>query len=227
MKKLVLLIIVIFSSCLEKDKFNPELKSELSSILIRDQGFRELYNRNITEKRKSELLKLLEISEADFLENERDIFRKNDSLNLIKIEKIINRYGYPGKSLVGEPENEAAWFVIQHSGKIADYFPIIEKAGQKGELDLVKVAMMKDRLLMNLGEEQLYGSQGKRIFFVWPPRKQTDSKVIIWPIKNPATVNTLRQQIGFKNTVEEYAQSLDIDYKPYTLSEVNQMNSAK
>ena len=75
MKKLVLLIIVIFSSCLEKDKFNPELKSELSSILIRDQGFRELFNGNITEKRKSELLKLLEISEADFLENERDIFR--------------------------------------------------------------------------------------------------------------------------------------------------------
>ena len=57
--------------------------------------------------------------------------------------------------------------------------------------------------------------------------KQTDSKVIIWPIKNPAAVNTLRQQIGFKNTVEEYAQSLGIDYKPYTLSEVNQMNSAK
>ena len=227
MKKLLLIIIVIFSSCVEKDKFNPELKAELSSILLRDQGYRELFGGGIAEKRKSELLKTLEISETDFLENERDIFRKNDSLNLLQIEKIIYKYGYPGKSLVGEPENETAWFVIQHSDKIKEYFPIIEKAGQDGELHVVKVAMMKDRLLMYSGEEQLYGSQGKRIFLVWPPTKQEDTKVIIWPIKNPEKVNNLRQQIGFKNTIEEYAKELGIDYKTYSLSEVNQMNAEK
>ena len=36
----------------------------------------------------------------------------------------------PGKSLVGEPANETAYYVIQHSDKIEQYFPVVEKAGR-------------------------------------------------------------------------------------------------
>ena len=38
----------------------------------------------------------------------------------LKIDKIISKYGYPGKSLVGEPEN--FFYVIQHSNKIKIIF---------------------------------------------------------------------------------------------------------
>jgi len=50
----------------------------------------------------------------------------------MKVEAIFRKVGYPGKTLVGHPANEAAYYVIQHSDKIKKYFPLIEQAGQKG-----------------------------------------------------------------------------------------------
>jgi hypothetical protein len=177
----------------------------------------------ISDERKQELLKELSITENDFLENERYLFQKNDSLNLVEVERIIKEYGYPGKSLVGEPENEAAWFVIQHSDKIEVYFPLIKKAGEEDEIGMTKVAMMEDRMLMYRGEAQIYGTQGKGIFKVKNPTKQDDVLYIIWPIKDPENVDKLRKVVGFNSTVEEYAKRLGIEYKVYTIEEVNQL----
>lgn len=59
---------------------------------------------------------------------------KNDSINIRRIEILILKHGYAGKSLVGEPTNETMWYVIQHSNKIKKYYPLIEKAGIENEL---------------------------------------------------------------------------------------------
>jgi hypothetical protein len=204
-------------------EINELLKEELSQILNRDQGFRILSGGGISEEKKKEWYKILELDQDYFEANENRLFEENDSLNLVRIERIIKRYGYPGKSLVGEPENESAWYVIQHSNKIETYFPIIKEAGVKGELPMTKVAMMEDRLLMSQGKEQLYGSQGKGIFIVENPTKAEDMIHIIWPIKNPEKVNELRKSVGFETTVQENARRMRIEYKVYTLEEVSRM----
>jgi len=38
-----------------------------------------------------------------------------DAANLIKAEKIIARYGYPGKTLVGPNHQSTLFLVIQHN----------------------------------------------------------------------------------------------------------------
>lgn len=222
-KPLLFLFTITLSSLSFGQEINAELKKELNYILLKDQGFRELSNVDISEKRKREILKLLSITEKEFLENERYLFEKNDSLNLVAVEKIIKKHGYPGKSLVGEPENEAAWFVLQHSDKIEAYFPIIKKAGQENELKMSKVAMMEDRMLMYRGEPQIYGTQAKAIFKVKNPTKQEDVFYIIWPIENPSDVNTRRNQVGIGSTIKAYAQQLGIEYKLYTVEEVDKL----
>jgi len=222
MIKIFLLLFAISSASFSQE-INVNLKNELKLILLKDQGFRELLDGGISDERKQELLKELSITENDFLENERYLFQKNDSLNLVEVERIIKEYGYPGKSLVGEPENEAAWFVIQHSDKIEVYFPLIKKAGEEDEIGMTKVAMMEDRMLMYRGEAQIYGTQGKGIFKVKNPTKQDDVLYIIWPIKDPENVDKLRKVVGFNSTVEEYAKRLGIEYKVYTIEEVNQL----
>src|SRR5690554_4967084 len=193
-------------------EIDQDLKNRLKHVLLRDQGFRELWGGPISNERKQVLLKELSLTEKDFLDNERSLFQKNDSLNLVEIEKIINHYGYPGKSMVGEPENETAWFVIQHSSKIEKYFPLIKRAGEEGELKMSKVAMMEDRMLMYKGETQIYGTQAKGIFKVKNPSKQEDIFYIIWPVRNPEKVNELRKTMGLQSTIEEYAQNLGIEY---------------
>lgn len=206
-----------------KTKINKELKTQLAEIFNRDQGFRILSSGGTSEEDRNKWFKTLKLDQDYFKENENRLFEENDSLNLVQIERIIEEYGYPGKSLVGEPENEAAWYVIQHSDKIEHYFPIIKKAGLKEELPMTKVAMMEDRLLMYQGKEQIYGTQGKGIFIVENPTKREDMIHVIWPIKDPKNVNELRKKVGFKTTVEENANRMRIEYKVYSLKEVEKM----
>ena len=40
---------------------------------------------------------------------------RTDSTNTQRISQIMSKHGYPGKSLVSTPINEAAFYVIQHS----------------------------------------------------------------------------------------------------------------
>lgn len=216
-------LLLVFAFCHAQTKIDQNLKMELDLILKSDQILREYIDSETTENRKLEILKETGYSKEELLQNTWGIINKQDSINLIKVERIIAEYGYPGKTLVGEPTNEAVWNVIQHTGKIAQYFPLIQKAGADNEIDFTKVAMMQDRLLTSQGKEQIYGTQGagKRIV-----NKETGKEEYIryiLPIKNPEMVNEVRKKAGFTSTVEENAKRLEIEYKVYTLDEINNL----
>ena len=129
-----ILIALLAASCSSQKSFNSDLKKELDEIMSLDQGYREFFDSSITNERRAELIKKFGIIEEQ--SKNWKIVTDQDAKNLIQIEKIIAKYGYPGKSLVGEPANKAAWYVIQHSeGEIiGKYLPLIEKAAQKGEI---------------------------------------------------------------------------------------------
>ncbi|MCO4303770.1 DUF6624 domain-containing protein [Riemerella anatipestifer] len=177
-------------------------------------------------ERKNEILKSYNISEDKFQKLGWNLTTKNDSLNLIKVEKIIKKYGYPGKKLVGEKLNTAAWYVIQHSKLpvIEKYYPLMIKASENGDLGKQHIAMMKDRMLMYQGKEQIYGTQGAGRLFINPETKKEEWVNFIWPIKNPEKVNELRKSMNIKTSIEDYAKSMGIDYsKKYTLDEIEKL----
>lgn len=227
MKKQLFLVGFIFLSCLgySQNGINKDLKIELDSIMKSDQILREFVDSETSEDRKKEILKEVgRENDPSFRKNIWSAINKQDSINLIKIEKIITVYGYPGKSLVGEPTNESAWFVIQHTSKIANYLPMIEEAAKKGEIPFTKYAMMQDRYLTQQGKEQIYGTQGQGKEIT---NKETGKKEFfnyISPIQNPEKVNELRKRAGFTSTVEENAKRLGIEYKVYTLDEIAKIN---
>lgn len=201
---------------------NPELKAELDSIMILDQGTRQLLDQNISKEKKQELLEKTGYTQDEFDANPWGIIHKHDVANQKRMYEILDQYGYPGKSMVGSPTNLSAWLVIQHSEAIEKYLPMIREAGKQGELPLTYVALMEDRFLMNQGKEQLYGSQA------WgSPLKNSDDQdeqiYIIWPVKDPDHVNERRKKLGFSTTVEEYAKQMAIEYKVYTLEEAKSM----
>jgi hypothetical protein len=217
------LFIILFTFLtLTTHAINLELKNRLDSIMFKDQAVRELQDRNITTERRQQLFIKLGLSEKEE-NNLSSIMVEQDKVNLTVIREIITKYGYPGKTLVGEPTNKAAWYVIQHSDAIEEFFPLIEKAGKGNELPMTLVAMMEDRLLMQKGLEQIYGTQlyGKKI-----KDKETGEEEwfrFIWPVKDPDKVNELRKSIGFKETVEELALRNGVDYKVYSIAEINEI----
>ena len=112
--------------------------------------------------------------------------------------------------------------MIQHSSKIPEYLSLIKEAAANGDLDKDLVAMMEDRNLMQEGKEQIYGTQGTTI-----GRNTNNPTDIIWPIKDAQSVNKLREEAGFKETIESYAKRLygeDFEFKNYTLKEVKQLD---
>lgn len=190
------------------------LKRRLDSIAVLDQKFRSLMKEESPERR-AEIGKKMGLSEAEYSGDLWKLQSVIDSANILYVEKILKTKGYPGKSMVGEPTNTAAWNVLQHSEKIEEYLPMVKRAGEEGELPMNLVAMMEDRFLMNQGKAQIYGTQG---------RVENDGEEFIWPIENPESVNDRRKKAGFDESIEEYAKKLFGEDFVYTAVSLNAVN---
>ena len=128
-----------------------------------------------------------------------------DSCNLIQVEEIITKYGWLGKSVIGNKANVALFLIIQHSELSVQekYLPLLEESVSKGESRATDMALLKDRVLMRQGKKQLYGSQvvysktGEQIFY---------------QIEDEKNVNKRRKAVGLE-PIEEYAKFFGIEYK--------------
>ncbi len=201
---------------------NVTLKKELDSLFTADQKYRDVWMNPAGPKGDS-LAKALRLSRPALVRYLGTEQTRIDSLNLPRIEKILSQYGYPGKTLVGEPTNVAAFYILQHSSKIKQYIPLIEAAARRGELPFYEYAKMQDRLLVQEGKEQVYGTQGRGFATKGPDGRPGPMQMFIWPIKDPKNVNQRRKEAGFTDTVEENARRLGIEYKVVTLEEAKAM----
>jgi len=200
-------------------KINIELKKKLEEILLKDQGIREIMGENLSVERKAKLLAQMNINETDIEGNKKFVLiREIDSINLAEIESIIKKYGYPSKTLVGEPANNTVFYVIQHSYKIEEYLPLIRKATENGDITKASLAMMEDRNLMYKGIEQIYGTQIKG-----KVNKKGEWISFLWPIKNSDSINLWRKEAGFKETIEEYVKNMKVEFKLYKINELNDL----
>ena len=212
-------------SAFAQTKLNLPLKRELDSIYVADQSGRELIMQSFTPTGAQAVATKLGMSTkqagAFLIRN----MQRNDSSDLRRISQLMRQYGYPGKSLVGTPTNEAAFYVIQHAplATINQYLPQIKQAADKGELPFRLYAMMLDRQLMYEGHEQVYGTQGRGYTAKNPTTGQPEQKMFIWPIKDAAGVNERRKKAGFDQTVEENAKRLNTTYQVLTLEEARKM----
>ena len=193
------------------------MKKELEHILKLDQGVRELIQDDITQEKRQKILDKMDLTDKSLDDGVFTLMREIDSINLIKVEKIIDEHGYPGRDLVGSPANETVFYVIQHSKKIDKYLPLMRKAAENGDISKTELVMMEDRYLMNSGKAQIYGTQIRGI------NKDGEWIHFVWPIKNADSINELRKSIGL-STIEEYAALFDIEYKEYTLEQVNELH---
>ncbi|SFQ38929.1 DUF6624 domain-containing protein [Hymenobacter arizonensis] len=225
--KIVVLVVLLLSaahSVLGQSRLNPALKRELDSIYAVDQRWRSmLFDQRLSRKPDSLAAALGVPKEALFPYIGRRM-QQTDSANQVRVRAILKQYGYPGKTLVGTPTNEAAWYVIQHSDDIKSYLPLMKKAAKRGELPFYLYGQMLDRQLMREGKQQLYGTQALGYNTRNPATGQREPQPpFVWPIKDAAQVNERRKKAGFPTTVEQNAANLGITYRVVTLDEVARM----
>ena len=85
-----------------------------------------------------------------------------DAKTTARMKDIIARYGWPGRSMVGREGAHAAWLLVQHSRDVAFQKTCLEKlelAVTSGEAQAVEHAYLYDRVAINTGKPQRYGTQ--------------------------------------------------------------------
>ena len=218
MKIIILLSLLLSSDFITygQSAIDMKLKNQLDSVLQLDQKYREILSNGISDSTQQDSIATsLGIEPKSVIKTLWKLQHSIDSSNLVFVEDVIMKFGYPGRTLVGEETCDAAWNVIQHSSKIDKYLDIIKKAATEKELPFRLYAMMYDRYLMNHKKEQIYGTQVSFLHL-----KNGESGWFVYPIKNPRKVNELRRKAGFDQSVEENAKRLDAEYRVMKISEI-------
>lgn len=143
---------------------NP-LAARLDSILTEDQWYR---------MRSGDIERQFGWDSEEMRAHLKTIGEK-DSLNLIQVKAIFDKYGWLSAEEVGESGAAALFLVIQHSGLTTQeaYLPMLREAVKNGKAKLGDLAMLEDRIAIRQGKRQIYGSQIGRdpetlLFFVSP-----------------------------------------------------------
>lgn len=114
----------------------------------------------VDEPLRDELLQMLEEDQAERLEG-ADF--GGDAPRTERLAEIIDERGWPGYSLVGEEAEDAAWAIAQHSDQDVAFQEValahLAAAVAADDASPGNLAYLTDRVAVNLGEAQTYGTQ--------------------------------------------------------------------
>lgn len=83
-----------------------------------------------------------------------------DSANVAKLKQLIEQYGFPTWKLVGQYGQMNAWTIAQHSSEYLPHFlKQYRKAVEENNATRRELAYLEDRLLVENGRPQIYGTQ--------------------------------------------------------------------
>lgn len=108
---------------------------------------------------------------------------------LDELDKLIAKFGYPGRSLVGD-DYALVFSIISTAGiKYKEkYYDLIIDAANKKELDWTDVAFFVDKVKVARKEKQVYGTQ----------YKIEERNVVYYPIEDKANLNQRRKKAGLE-----------------------------
>jgi hypothetical protein len=119
-----------------------------------------------------------------------------------RLKEIIEAHGWPTHDLVGVEGGTAAWLIAQHADHEVDFqveaLALMQEALAAGQVDATEVAYLDDRVAVNRGEPQRYGTQIRCRGGVPDPAT---------PLIDPEHIDDLRAEVGL-GTLEEYYDEL-------------------
>lgn len=127
----------------------------------------------------------------------------NDSINIIKVKAILDKYGWLGADDIGSKCNSTIFLVIQHSNLNTQekYLPMMREAVKNNRARPSDLALLEDRVALRQGKRQIYGSQVGQNY--------TSPKSYLLPLQDPDNVDKRRAEVGLQ-PIAEYLLNWDI-----------------
>jgi hypothetical protein len=181
-----------------KDKaevnLNKPLVAILDTVMQEDQKYRMQLDEVETKYgRSSKEVKALWMTIAE-----------KDSINLIKVTAILDKYGWVGADVVGREGSQALFLVIQHADIATQqkYLPMMREAVKNKKASPSSLALLEDRVLLRTGKKQVYGSQ---------IGIDKDGKHYVQPLEDPDNVDKRRAEVGL-GPLASYVQNWQMEW---------------
>jgi hypothetical protein len=117
-----------------------------------------------------------------------------------RLGEMVDAYGWPDVSMVGEDGADAAWLVLHNT--IGDpalqrrCLPLLEEAAGRGAIPAWQAATLLDGIRFREGRPQVYGS-----VFDW----DEGGEMVAWAIDDPEGVDERRAAVGLPSLDEQAA----------------------
>ena len=175
-----------------KEEFtHPQIREQLLIMYINDQ-----YVRGSSVD---------DLHESTGLEIEKNLYDEGDPIstdiaNQKKLKQIFDEVGFPSKTMVGELGMISVFLIIQHSDLDKEFqnsqLKNVEEAVRKGDIKGPHYAYLFDRIMINSGKKQLYGTQ-------FSYEDLSNGEVTLAPVEDIKNLNKRRREIGMM-PIENY-----------------------
>lgn len=181
MRKLYLFVTLLFSISSFAQDYKA-IQQKLETMYETDQRYRIILDSLFTKAK-------LEWSDPQ-IQKWIPIAQQQDSINLAETRTLLDQYGWLGVDQIGKKANESLFLIIQHadSSVIHKYFPLLAQSYELGQTPAKYYALMLDRLLTDLGQKQVFGTQFKK----------ENGRFVTFPLQDEKGVEQRRQRVGLE-----------------------------
>ncbi len=184
---------------LHEDKKWKKLVDEMQTIVDKREANYDkplqnallaIYDEDQTIRREYISAQKLYGRESNQVDSLGKIMMIKDSVNLIKVKEILDKYGWVGTDKVGGQANQTLFLVIQHADLKTQqkYLPMMREAVKNKNAQSSALALLEDRVALGEGKRQIYGSQ---IGF-----DSDSNKSFVLPLDDPGNVDNRRAKVG-------------------------------
>lgn len=157
----------------------PKIGEEINRMAAEDQEVRQ---------------KFYSQKEGTFAE----IVKPVDDKNHFRMVQIVDEIGYPTITKVGKKASFNAWLIIQHHSDLNFQKKCLSMMEEnKSDLNLQNIAYLKDRVLMNTGRKQIYGTQLKL--------NPVTKKMELYEVEDSEHLDERRASVGLES-IKSYLQ---------------------
>jgi hypothetical protein len=124
---------------------------------------------------------------------EQAVWRRLTARHGDRLAEMMAEHGWPTEQRVGTDAARAAWLVAQHADRQLDVqrraVALMTEAVASGAASARDLAFLQDRLAVNEGREQRYGTQIGAV---------ADGRPVPWPCEDPERLDERRAEVGIE-----------------------------